>query len=136
MIFNQALIENPKFLFILDSLGALLSAFMLGVVLVHFKSFFGIPITTLYILATLPLLFVAFDVYSYFSADSQLGINLRRIAIINLSYCLLSLSLAFYHIELITVYGWIYIVIEIIIVLFIANLEFKTGNKYLYSNTH
>jgi hypothetical protein len=48
---------NPKKLFLIDGLGALLSAILLGVVLVQLEYLFGIPKSTLYFLASLPCLF-------------------------------------------------------------------------------
>ena len=121
--------SKPKRLFLLDGLGALLSAFLLGVVLVHFESSFGIPKHALYILAIIPLFFIMYDVLCYFLAKERVGTFLRIIACLNLGYCFLSLLLAFSHIEQIKVLGWAYLTIEIIIVLFIAQLEWKSTFK-------
>ncbi len=46
--------DNPKKLFLLDGLGAILSAILLGVVLVNQQVLFGIPKPTLYFLAPAP----------------------------------------------------------------------------------
>ncbi|MFT4834676.1 MAG: hypothetical protein ACI8WP_001439 [Flavobacteriaceae bacterium] len=39
--------KNPRGLFLLDGLGEVLSAVMLGLVLVPFNEFFGFPVSTL-----------------------------------------------------------------------------------------
>jgi hypothetical protein len=52
---------SPKNLFLLDSLGALLSAILLGVILVSFENAFGMPQKTLY---TLSYTAIIFSIYS------------------------------------------------------------------------
>ena len=118
---------SPKKLFILDGLGALLSAFLLGVVLVQLESYFGIPRNTLYFLDFLPCLFVVYDLFCYWRVEQNIGFFLKVIAAINVMYCCLSLGLAFYHMERITILGWGYILIEILIVLAVAILEWRVG---------
>ncbi len=122
--------QNPKKLFLFDGLGAILSVFLLGVVLVEYKTLVGIPSNVLYTLAAIPMFFVVYDAYCYFKLDSNIGTFLKSIAILNSAYCLLSLSLVFYHLETTTIYGWAYILIEILIVLFIAIIEYKVGKRY------
>ncbi|MFK7787288.1 MAG: hypothetical protein AB8B56_19350 [Crocinitomicaceae bacterium] len=121
--------KRIKFLFLIDGIGALLSAFLLGVILVILQPLFGIPISTLYFLAALPCVFAAYDFYCYFGVKSKLGQSLKLIAIVNLLYCLLSLGFAFYHAELMTVLGWVYIVGEILIVATLAFVELKVGSQ-------
>lgn len=120
---------NPRKLFLYDGLGALLSAFLLGVVLVQFEWFFGIPKTSLYFLAFLPCLFAVYDFVHYRKMDNNISAPLKGIAIVNLLYCCLSLAIAFYHFDVITIYGWIYIVNEILIVVAIANIELKVAKR-------
>ncbi len=123
---NQ-LSANPKKLFILDGLGALLSAFLLGVVLVQLESYFGIPRNTLYFLAFLPCLFVVYDLFCYWRVEQNIGFFLKVIAVINVLYCCLSIGFAFYHMERITALGWGYILIEILIVLAVAFVEWRVA---------
>ena len=65
--------SNPKKLFLIDGLGALVSAFFLGVVLVRLESFFGIPPFILYFLAFLPCLFAAYDFFCYLKVKEHIG---------------------------------------------------------------
>lgn len=120
--------KNPQQLFLLDGLGAVLSAFLLGVVLVRLESYFGIPVSTLYILAALPVFFAVFDAFCYYKGADRYGSLLKVIAIVNLLYCCLSLGFAFFHFEKITYLGWGYIIIEVLIVLAIARLEFQVAD--------
>lgn len=124
--------DNPKKLFLLDGLGAILSAILLGVVLVNLQVLFGIPKPILYFLASLPCLFVVYDFYCYLMIDKTFGIFLKVIAITNFIYCCLSIGLTIYHKEKITNLGWIYILTEVAIVCGIAFIEFKVAKKSNY----
>jgi len=118
-----------KRLFLLDGIGALISAVMLGVVLVHLQAYVGIPATSLYFLAALPCVFAAFDFYCYLYVQQGLASCLRTIAIVNLLYCVLSVGIALYHLEMITLLGWIYIIVEIIIVVALSLFELQVARR-------
>ena len=126
-------VSIKKLLFI-DGLGALLSAFLLGVVLVGLESYFGIPKSTLYVLAVIPCVFAIYDFYCYFRIRDKHWMYLRVIAIANILYACLSLVLAFSHFEVITVYGWVYIIVEIIIVVSLALYELWVVNKSIVTD--
>jgi hypothetical protein len=119
--------SHPRKLFLIDGLGAMVSAFLLGVVLVKLEAVFGIPRSTLYVLALLPCFFAIYDVYFYQKKEEDIGHFLKGIAIMNISYCLLSIGLAIYHYQSITYFGWSYILVEIFIVLALARLELRVS---------
>ena len=121
-------IKNRHNLFILDGFGALLSAFLLGIVLVHFQSYFGIPKSSLYILAAIPCVFALYDLCCYLFVKRNINLALKTIAILNILYCIFSVFVAFSHSESILTLGWIYVIIEIAIVVWIARLEWKAVN--------
>ena len=119
---------KPKILFLVDSLGALLSAFLLGVILYQYDSFFGMPQTELGYLAALACLFAVYSFLGYLKITVYWRSYLRIIAIINLSYCVLTLALVFYHWEILTSLGILYFVLEIIIVTILARVEWMVAN--------
>ncbi len=124
------MVENRvKLLLWLDTFGALLSAFLLGVCLVHFQPLFGIPKSALYLLAIFPVIFACYDVYYLLLKPTQLAKGLKGIAIANVAYCLLSIVVSLKHFDEITFLGWAYIIIEIIIVLILAIIEFRTASN-------
>ncbi|WP_428742277.1 hypothetical protein [Tenacibaculum sp.] len=123
------LLLNPKKLFLIDGLGAFVSAFLLGVVLVKFESIFGIPPSTLYLLAILPVFFAFYDFYCYQKKDSKQKQFLKWIALMNLLYCSLSIGAALYHLETITRLGWIYISGEVIIIIILSITELITAKN-------
>lgn len=118
---------NPKGLFLIDGCGALLSAFLLGVVLVRFESIFGIPIPTLYFLAFLPAVFGAYDLYCFIKVTVKIDLYLKILAYLNIIYCFLSFGIAIYH--PITFFGWVYILFEIFVVIALAKLELRLANQ-------
>ena len=120
---------TPKKLFLIDGLGALISAFLLGIILVRFESFIGIPARTLYILAAIPVIFALYDIYAYQQADKKGPKLLKGIAYLNLFYCLLSIGFAIFHHQQIRSAGWVYICSEIIIILVLARLELKVARN-------
>ncbi|MGB0885578.1 MAG: hypothetical protein ACPGVH_07130 [Chitinophagales bacterium] len=121
-------LDNPKNIFILDALGALVSILLLGGVLVHFENYFGIPKNTLYILASCPIIFVVYDLICFYFIHNQLDKHLKLVATLNLLYILLSISLAYFHTDSITWLGYIYIIGEIIILLALVLFEWKMSN--------
>lgn len=132
MIFRQVINKmalHPKRLFLIDGLGALLSAFLLGVVLVKLESIFGIPATALYILAFLPCIFALYDLYCYLRVKKNQRYFLTAIALMNLIYCFISIGIALQHLQKITAFGWGYILIEILILIALITIELKTASK-------
>ena len=121
---------NPKKLFLIDGFGAILSAFLLGVVLVKFEELFGIPTSVLYFLATIPIFFVIYDVFCY-QKHLKIGLLLKGIAVLNILYCCISIGLISYHFSSITILGWTYIIVEIILVSFLAMIEFRVGKRII-----
>ena len=101
---------NPKKLFLIDGFGAILSAFLLGVVLVKFEEIFGIPTSVLYFLATIPIFFVIYDVFCY-QKHLKIGLLLKGIAVLNILYCCISIGLISCHFSSITILGWTYIIV-------------------------
>lgn len=120
---------NPKHLFLLDGLGALVSAFLLGVVLVQFEGVFGIPRSTLYFLAIIPCFFAVFDIVSFRSSSSKHALCLRIIASLNIAYCIVSIGWAAFAGQTITILGWAYLLIEVAIVLMLALFELRVVKK-------
>ncbi|GGG18166.1 hypothetical protein GCM10011344_18490 [Dokdonia pacifica] len=123
------MIFSPRRLFLIDGLGAILSAFMLGIVLVQFESAFGIPSATLYVLAIFPVFFAIFDFYCFQKKNANLSKLLKIIAILNLLYCCMSIGCAMYHIDTVTILGWVYICVEVLLIVILSLFELKVAIK-------
>lgn len=123
--------KDPKKLFMIDGFGATLSALLLGIVLVKLEKYFGIPRSTLYFLVLFPLLFAVYDMYCFRKKTNDIGKYLKVIALLNITYCILSISIAFYHLQEITYLGWSYIIFEITVVFTFATIELKVARKLI-----
>ncbi len=126
---------NRKNIFLLDGIGALLSAFFLGIVLVKYESFFGMPKQTLYLLASIPMIFAIYDTLAYFLVKEKGRIALKLISFANLGYCAFSVFKVLENAESLTIWGAAYFIIEILLVASIAQLELNISyNKTLPSS--
>lgn len=125
----QRLTTNPKKLFLIDGIGALVSIFFLGVVLVWLDDKIGMPINVLYILASLPIFFAIYSFCCYFLLKSNWRPYLKGIAILNLMYCLLTIGLLFFYDHNLTFLGWTYFILELLVIVIIAGIELKASKS-------
>lgn len=116
-------------LFLADGVGALLSAFLLGIVLAEYHSLIGMPPSSLYFLAVFPCLFFLYDGYCLIQKPFRLGPYLKGIAWLNVLYMLISVGFAIWHASTITLLGWCYIGTELLIIAGLAKLEFDVGQS-------
>lgn len=121
--------KYPRKLFLLDALGAFVTAIMLGVVLVRLESMFGIPPSALHLLAIIPITYVIYDLLAYSFGRNKIGLLLRGIAFLNLTYCCISIGVAISHADLITYLGWLYIIGEISIIVILSIYELNVAKK-------
>lgn len=120
---------NPKSLFLIDGLGAFLTAFLTGVILRKFEDNFGMPQKHLIILSILACIFAVYSMSCYFFVGKKWRIFLRVIAIANLLYCLLTAVLVMYLYQQLTILGVIYFVTEILIVIALVYVEWSVSSK-------
>ena len=121
--------ETHHRIFLLDGAGAILSAFLTGVVLVRWEAYFGIPPSVLYILAGLALGLAAFDAWAYARPVPGSARPLRTIALLNVGYCLLSLILAAIHRESLLPLAYVYLGLECLIVGILASVEWRLASR-------
>jgi len=108
--------STPKNIFILDGIGATLSAFLLGVILVRFEFVFGMPLTPLYVLASIAIMLATYSFSCYFLlTDNWNSAFMKVIVIANLLYCCLSIILVIYFFEELTIWGVIYFLLELLV---------------------
>lgn len=117
--------NNPKNLFLLDSLGALLSAILLGVALPSFQPIFGMPHKALYGLAALACLFAIYSSWNYIWFRENWRPYLRAIAIINLLYCGLTAAFVVYFRQELTKWGLLYFLLEMLVIIVLVVIEFQ-----------
>lgn len=118
-----------KNLFLIDGFGALISAFLLGVVLTRLENVFGMPRQALYVLAFFPCVFAVYDFLCFFLIHKNGHLFLKGIAIANLSYCAISIGFLIHHHLKLSALGWTYFLLELVVVIFLAQLELKISNR-------
>lgn len=113
---------------LLDSGGALLSAFLLGVILVSLQEYFGMPAPVLGRLSLVACAFAAYSLISFFLKKSW-ATSLRVIAVANLLYCGLTISLMLIYREDLSAWGWAYFVAEVAVIAALAGMEWQVAAK-------
>lgn len=115
---------SAESIFLVDGLGAALTAIMLGVILPAFVPFFGMPAKVLYPLAGTATCLAAYSLSCQFLKPQRWQVFLRGIALLNLAYCCASLALMYFFWGTLTAWGVMYFVSEKVIILQLVFLEF------------
>ncbi|AHM62826.1 hypothetical protein D770_22905 [Flammeovirgaceae bacterium 311] len=123
---------EPRKLFLIDSLGGLLSAIMLGLILTRFENTFGMPEEVLYPLAFMACIFFTYSFICFLSKTANWRPYMKIIAITNLMYCCLTIVLIIYLYQKLTVLGLMYFILEIIVITVLAIVELKTAAHLMY----
>lgn len=116
---------DRRTIFLVDGLGAVVSALSLGVVLPAFQPSIGMPLAVLHFLAALAAGFSVYSLSVFRFADHSKPLWLRIIIAANLSYCALSLTLVVNYFAQLTALGLSYFLLEKVIVLGIVGLEWR-----------
>jgi hypothetical protein len=82
----------PKRLFLMDGLGGMISALLLGVVLARFETTFGMPRKVLYLLSCLACVYAAYSFLNYWRMKENWKPYMQGIAIANSLYCCLTIG--------------------------------------------
>jgi hypothetical protein len=117
-------IFKPRWVFLIDGIGAAMSALLLLLLIVPFQSFFGFPSDVAIKLFVLPLIFSIYSLTCYFTKPSS-PVFLKIISVANILYCLLSLGLVIFYYAQLTIFGLLYFLIEKLIVVPLAVWEWK-----------
>ena len=110
--------------FLLDCLGAVLSAVLLGVVLVRFQVYIGMPVPVLYALSSVACGFAVYSGSCYLLRVSN-TFFLRIIAVANGTYCAVTIALLFHFYDSLTALGTVYFTAEIFVIGFIGMREWR-----------
>lgn len=121
MVFKR--IRNPRQLFLIDCLGALLTTcFLLGI-LRPLEHLFGMPAHILLLLAIPAAGFAIFSAYCFWFADARWRLLMRVIIVANLLYCCVTAGLIIWLFAQLTWLGVTYFVLEIGIICALVFVE-------------
>ncbi|MCU0361644.1 MAG: hypothetical protein MUF75_13210 [Bacteroidia bacterium] len=115
--------ENQRTLFLMDSLGALTTAFFLFVVLREFNMYFGMPKTVLTYLSVIAFCFCLYSTLCFLFLKGPKSPFIRLIGIANLLYCVLTIALVIQYYPLLTGIAILYFLNEIFIICALSSIE-------------
>ena len=123
------LAEKQKRLFLIDSLGAILTAFFLFVIMRQFNGYFGMPKTVLTYLSLIAICFCIYSTTCFLFLKGRWTPFIRLIGIANLLYCALTIGLLIKYYSLLTIIGITYFLIEIIIIYVLSYVELRVATE-------
>ncbi len=116
-------------LILIDTLGAFLSASMLGLVLPAFNHFIGLPVEKLYFFAFLACGILIQSCVRYFFFKMNTKDWLLNLIVLNGLYCFVTIVILAKNLHSLRVLGWLYFIGEISIILFLLTLEIKAFKR-------
>ncbi len=124
------LAQKPRALFLVDGIGAFITAFLLLVILRTFNEYVGMPPAVLTCLSIIAAAFCLNSMACYFLLNNNWQPFLKAISVANLFYCCLTMGLIIYNYKNLTSLGIIYFLAEIIIIVVLVYLELKVLNRH------
>jgi hypothetical protein len=121
--------NNAKIVFLIDSIGALLSALFIFIILTFFENKIGIPAKTLIFLIIFTIVLSLFSFCCYLIQNKNLKLNFKVISRANILYCILTIITLVAYRQVIPILGLLYFIFEIFIIILIVKVELKTINK-------
>lgn len=127
MLFNLRSL-TLKQIFLIDGIGALLSAILLCVVY-YYTPVFGVPDTMFQLLIPFPVLFACYSFICSLSTSRKLKTLLSVIIICNVLYAAYSLLLVYLNADQVSLAGIVYFTLEILVILTLVSLEINFIKK-------
>jgi hypothetical protein len=119
------LVRSPKKLFLIDGVGALLTAILLLTIRTQYQQDFGMPANVLSFLILMAGVFCSYSFGCFLLVRKQWQSFLKFIAIANFLYACSTCFLIFYLNQTITTLGVIYFSLEIGVILALVIIELK-----------
>lgn len=119
--------QSPRTLFMIDSLGALLTTFFLFAILRNFNEYFGIPETTLNLLSIIAASLCMYSTTCFFFLKDNWAPFIRAIGFANLLYCILTMRLVIFIFPSLKIMGIAYFLVEMIIVCGLVYIELNVA---------
>jgi len=121
--------ENQKTLFLIDSIGAFMTAFSLFVIVRQLNEYFGMPKNELTYLSIIAVCFCIYSAACFLFLKGGLTPFIRFIGIANLIYCALTIGLLIKYNPLLTIIGTTYFLIEIVIICGLSYVELNVATR-------
>lgn len=128
--FLNELIADPKKIFLIDALGALLTAILLSALLAPLEHYFGMPSIVLYSLSGIGFFLFIYSISCHRFIKSNWKPYLVGIIACNFIYSILSIGLIYEHYGKLTYLGLIYFAFELIVIGIVVTIEFNSFVSY------
>lgn len=123
---NISILKGQK-IFLVDAIGAIISALSL-LIPYSFEDFFGMPKSEVRIFIAIALLYSIYSTTIYLIKKENWKPFLTIIVLLNISYCILTVYQIFKNLNTITLYGHLYFVSEILIILTLSIFELRLSS--------
>lgn len=121
-------VEKPKTLFLIDSLGAILTALFLFIATFeNFNEYFGMPAQLLAYLSIIAVCLCLYSTTCFFLLKENHAPFIRTIGIFNLLYSVSTMGLIFAYYSTLTIIGISYFLVEITIVCILGYIELNVA---------
>lgn len=129
------LTKKQKTIFLIDSLGAISTAFFLFVIMRQFNDYFGMPKTVLTYLSVIAICFCIYSTACFIFLKKHWTPFIRIIGTANLLYCALTIGLLIKYYPLLTIIGVVYFLVEIVIICCLSYIEFNAATEIKKKNS-
>ena len=126
-VLAERLARTPRALFLMDGVGALVTALLVGVVLPTLRDHIGMPRSVLRALALTGAVIAAYSLTCAATRPKRWPGYLRSIALMNAGYCLVTAALLIRFTAALHVLDWLYFVSEIVVVSALVTLELRVA---------
>ena len=119
--------QKHKTLFLIDAIGALITAFFLGVIMLQYNEYFGMPKNILFNLSIIAICLCIYSATCFLFLKNSWAVFVQIIGIANLLYCALTIGFLIKFYPLLTIIGILYFLVEIVIIFFLSYIELKVA---------
>lgn len=123
----KQLAKKPKKLFLIDSLGAILTTLFLFVLLRKFQKYFGMPHIVLIFLSIIAVIFFIYSTACFLFLKDNWTPFIRIISLANLLYCMLTTGFLIKYYPVLTKIGLAYFLVEITIICVLVYIELNVA---------
>lgn len=121
--------NNPKQIFLLDSMGALLTGSILITIASGFPSFFRMPPHILFVLAIIAFTFFIYSFCCFYFMPRNWRPYLTAIMVANIFYVVVTIGLVCYFYNSLTRWGLLYFITELIVIAVLLWIEYRTLSR-------
>lgn len=122
---------KPKIFFLIDGLGAFITALFLSTLLKIYYTYFRMPQNVLTVLAIIAIFYCIFSFICFLTLKNNWRPFLLALSIMNLFYCFLTFGLVLFHFHHLTNLGIAYFFGEILIIMVLAFFEYNKAKNLI-----